>query len=77
MHLDSNDQSSSSRRIEPITIRSIVATDERSSSSSERSSLRHPASATASGERIVPLDRWLTNVLISTGDVSARPGEDT
>ncbi|HTV18449.1 MAG TPA: serine/threonine-protein kinase, partial [Polyangiaceae bacterium] len=79
--LDNNDQSSSSRRIEPITIRSIVATDEPSLSSLERSDVRHPSSASASGsssrERMVPLDRWLTNVLIATDAGSARPGEDT
>ena len=90
--MDSNDQSSSSRRIEPITIRSVVETDEPSLSSLERADLRFPSSASASGastsggsasgasasrERIVPLDRWLSNVLVSTDGGRARPGEDT
>lgn len=70
--MDSNDQSSSSRRIEPVTIRSVIAADEPSLSSlerSERSDVRQPSSATSSAtssrEQMVPLDRWLTNVLVS------------
>jgi serine/threonine protein kinase len=74
--LDSNDQSTSSRRIEPVTIRSIVATDE-PLSSMERSDPRYPSAVSASGERAVSLDRWLTNVLVSTDGGRARAGEDT
>jgi hypothetical protein len=75
--LDNNDQSSSSRRIEPVTIRSIVTTDEPSLSSLERPDLRHPSSASSSRERVVSLDRWLTNVLVPTDGGRARSGEDT
>jgi serine/threonine protein kinase len=75
--LDSNDQSSSSRRIEPVTIRSIVTVDEPSLSSLERSDLRAPSSASSSRERMVPLDRWLTNVVVSSEGGCARSGEDT
>jgi serine/threonine protein kinase len=75
--LDSNEQSSSSRRIEPVTIRSVVETVQPSLSSVGRSELHHPSSASSSRERIVSLDRWLTNVLVSTDEACARPGEDT
>jgi hypothetical protein len=75
--LDSNDPSKSSRRAEPVTIRSIVAVDEPSFSSSERSDLRYPTSASASRERVVSLDRWLTNVLLPTDGGRARSGEET
>jgi serine/threonine protein kinase len=75
--LDSNEQSSSSRRIEPVTIRSIVSTDDPALSSSERSDLRHPSTASASRERVVSLDRWLTNVLVPTDAAPVRSEEDT
>lgn len=75
--LDSNDQSSSSRRIEPVTIRSVVALDEPSLSSLERSDLRYPTSGSSSRERVVSLDRWLTNVLLPADVGSARSGEET
>lgn len=75
--MDSNDQSSSSRRIEPVTIRSIVTIDEPSLSSLERSELRHPSNVSSSRERVVSLDRWLTNVLVPTDEGRDRPGEDT
>lgn len=75
--LDSNEHSSSSRRLEPVTIRSIVSVDEPALSSSDRSDLRYPTSASASRERVVSLDRWLTNVLVSTDGGPARPEEDT
>ncbi len=75
--LDSNEHSSSSRRLEPVTIRSIVSVDEPVLSSAERSDLRYPTSASASRERVVSLDRWLTNVLVSTDGGPPRPEEDT
>jgi serine/threonine protein kinase len=75
--LDSNDQSSSSRRIEPVTIRSIVTIDEPSLSSLERSEVRGPSTASSSRERVVSLDRWLTNVLVSTDSGRARSGDET
>lgn len=75
--LDSNDQSSSSRRIEPVTIRSIITVDEPSLSSLERSEVRGPSTASSSRERVVSLDRWLTNVLVSTDSGRARSGEET
>jgi hypothetical protein len=79
--LDSNDQSSSSRRNEPVTIRSIVPDDEPSLSSLERSDLRYPSSASSSRERVISLDRWLTNVLVAPDFAPdsgrARSGEDT
>lgn len=75
--MDSNEQSSSSRRIEPVTIRSIDATDEPSLSSLERpSDLRSPSTVSASRERVVSLDRWLTNVLVADG-ARVRPAEVT
>jgi hypothetical protein len=77
MLLDSNDQSSSSRRIEPVTIRSVVETDQPSASSVGHSDLRQPSSGSSSRERVVSLDRWLTNVLVPTDEGRARPGEDT
>jgi serine/threonine protein kinase len=75
--LDSNDQSSSSRRIEPVTIRSIVTIDEPSLSSLERSEVRGPSTVSSSRERVVSLDRWLTNVLVSTDSGRARSGDET
>lgn len=75
--LDSNDHSSSSRRLEPVTIRSIVTIDEPSLSSLERPELRSPSTASASRERVVSLDRWLTNVLVSTDAGRTRGAEDT
>jgi hypothetical protein len=75
--LDSNDQSTSSRRIEPVTIRSIVATDEPSLSSMGRPDSRAPSALSASGERVVSLDRWLTNVLVCTDAGRSRHGDDT
>jgi serine/threonine protein kinase len=75
--LDSNDQSPSSRRIDPVTIRSVVATDEPSLSSLERPDLRAPSNASSSRERVVSLDRWLTNVLVATDAGRARTGDDT
>ena len=46
--MDSNDdQSSGSRRIEPVTIRSGIVTDEPSLSSLERSDLHNPSSMAA------------------------------
>jgi len=75
--VDSNEQSSGSRRIEPVTIRSIVTTDEPSVSSVDRSDLRYPSSASSSRERVVSLDRWLTSVLVPKEGEPARPEEDT
>jgi eukaryotic-like serine/threonine-protein kinase len=82
MLLDSNDEKASgSRRIEPVTIRSCVVADEPSLSSLEQPDLHQPSStpsnATASRERAVPLDRWLTNVLVATQGGPPRLGEDT
>jgi eukaryotic-like serine/threonine-protein kinase len=72
-----NEQAPSSRRIEPVTIRSIDPTDEPSLSSLERSDLRYPSSASASRERVVSLDRWLTNVLVPSDGGRARTGDET
>ena len=66
-----------SRGIEPVTIRSIVTIDEPSLSSLERSDLRSPPIPSSSRERVVPLDRWLTNVLVPTDGGSPRASEDT
>jgi serine/threonine protein kinase len=43
----------------------------------ERPDLRAPSNASSSRERVVSLDRWLTNVLVPSDAGRARTGDDT
>ncbi len=76
--MTSNDDSSKSRRIEPITIRSVLASDEPSLSSLVRADLRAPSAVSSSREQPVSLDRWLgQRLVLSTDGGQLRAGEES